>query len=924
MLSSTNFSIEVQELRRPDRVHSLSVRWYTSISDIKNMIYALTNYPVSRMRIFHSSNSSVLRNQTTLRQLGIDKDGQILTLSFDFNCTTENMIEPVKDYPVDTICKELLSQVRMGLNNANVPSKTDLLDCTGGVYFMKSSSNAFVGVFKPHDEEQGMPNNPKGYAGNGKHGLRANFKPGEGYLREAAAYLLDHQNFCQVPGTVIAHCVHPVFNYPKNEQKDSQSFPKLGSLQQYVRASDTFEDISSSLIGTFELQKIALLDLRLLNCDRNASNILAVRKLVPNTFRNPLTGQMSSRNVRRDSRSGSLSSLTEDMDDEEIEMSDFLSESRSSSNKKTQDLYELIPIDHGYCLPSKLLIEEFDWTWFYCSQIEEDVDPEIKRYMYSIDIEESISLLTAQMKEAISSDALFLLRIMHYLILESFKFNFTLKQMAELVARVEDGVASPLEKLLQDCEENAHRTLEARHSAALTPYSTAKLSFHTNTSSKGDESISRKATVKFSETIQKENLPNNNEKFLSPVRATQSMLEISNVYRPTGALVHMHTIDSSGIILSGSSKKSNPSLTPPPPVATALFTASTVKKSVKKEGGGEGYLTEEPLTSDETSSVDFSTSPRSQLGDFQNFVFGHNNASGSLLGSNTQSSGEDDYENSVSLEDDLDNEQGQMSTVQAALLSLQMNDNNENEDTTCEDVTPPSSLGTIAMDSSSNSNSNSNNNSFAAFSTLEVQTTEPINFDKCSSKQPLKKRFSNKAPPSINCNSGCTSEEEDFRGLSASKLTANNSMSGLRKSRLLGGGDSSSSPEGFASSQDDDDRQSVTSQSSDILLDIPAGPSFATMSRVVSFGAFESPALYSLDDDDDEPAVLTRPTTSKAVNGTGSSNFEKLKKRQFHQLKKEKRLLQKKTPEFEELRYEFAQHAVKKLLQNVRNHSGHY
>jgi hypothetical protein len=93
----------------------------------------------------------------------------------------------------------MVRQVQLGLRCGHLPTKTDVLDCTGGVYFMKASSNNLVAVFKPMDEEQGMPNNPKGHAGSGDYGLREFLKPGEGYIRETASYLLDRGGFSKVP-----------------------------------------------------------------------------------------------------------------------------------------------------------------------------------------------------------------------------------------------------------------------------------------------------------------------------------------------------------------------------------------------------------------------------------------------------------------------------------------------------------------------------------------------------------------------------------------------------------------------------------------------------------------------------------------------------------------------------------------------------
>jgi hypothetical protein len=271
-----------------------------------------------------------------------------------------------------------------------------------------------------------MPNNPKGYAGNGDCGLRTYFKPGEGHIRECAAYILDYQNFCNVPATAVVHLEHDAFHYPRNQKGQLNMFPKLGSLQRFVPAGDTFEDIGHSMVGVLELQKIALLDMRLLNCDRNASNMLAIRK--PAVVRECKFG-----GPRKYSRSSSLGTASENGGSvDEMDLDEFLdgplltssnysstcntASNKAGSSSKYSDTYALVPIDHGYCLPSRLHIDEFDWAWFNCPHVEVEVQPEIKEYMNNLDIELLLADLTSQLP--VSADCLFLLRVAHSLIKE--------------------------------------------------------------------------------------------------------------------------------------------------------------------------------------------------------------------------------------------------------------------------------------------------------------------------------------------------------------------------------------------------------------------------------------------------------------------------------------------------------------------------
>jgi hypothetical protein len=48
----------------------------------------------------------------------------------------------------------------------------------------------------------------------------------------------------------------------------------VGSLQAFVKSEGPIENFSSDLFSVDEVHKIGILDLRILNLDRNASNIL--------------------------------------------------------------------------------------------------------------------------------------------------------------------------------------------------------------------------------------------------------------------------------------------------------------------------------------------------------------------------------------------------------------------------------------------------------------------------------------------------------------------------------------------------------------------------------------------------------------------------------------------------------------------------
>jgi hypothetical protein len=53
---------------------------------------------------------------------------------------------------------------------------------------------------------------------------------------------------------------------------------KVGSLQEFVRGECTMDDLSPSKICADEVHKIAILDIRIMNADRNTANLLCRRR----------------------------------------------------------------------------------------------------------------------------------------------------------------------------------------------------------------------------------------------------------------------------------------------------------------------------------------------------------------------------------------------------------------------------------------------------------------------------------------------------------------------------------------------------------------------------------------------------------------------------------------------------------------------
>jgi len=270
----------------------------------------------------------------------------------------------------------MIDQIMAGMSQGFNPSLA--FDGTAGTYMMKDINKNTVAIFKPIDEEAYAPNNPRGYVGEfGQSSFRKGVLSGEGVIREVASFLLDHDNFAGVPETIFAEAIHPSFNYSSSQEMDSSAFDsnkdyinvmsslinptlsqmsssstapesqkdsqmsegikmKYGSLQYFVKADDLASNYSSDLFSTSQVHKIGILDLRLMNLDRNDGNILI---------------------------------------------------------KKSAKRYELIPIDHSLSIPDNLEIYSYDICWMEWPQSEEPFRQKALDYIDKIDVLKDVKML---------------------------------------------------------------------------------------------------------------------------------------------------------------------------------------------------------------------------------------------------------------------------------------------------------------------------------------------------------------------------------------------------------------------------------------------------------------------------------------------------------------------------------------------------
>jgi hypothetical protein len=162
-----------------------------------------------------------------------------------------------------------------------------------------------------------------------------------GSTREVAAYLLDHDQFSNVPRTSFAKAKHPNLNNPSSE-----IVWKSGSIQEYVSSAGHAGDYSPNFFSAAAVQRVAILDIRIVNLDRNDGNLLV------------------------SAQDGSTRS------------------SPSAQHKAT-----LIPIDHGSCLPDAIGATSDSIVWMEWPQARQPFGDLELEYIKNLDLDRDAALL---------------------------------------------------------------------------------------------------------------------------------------------------------------------------------------------------------------------------------------------------------------------------------------------------------------------------------------------------------------------------------------------------------------------------------------------------------------------------------------------------------------------------------------------------
>jgi len=281
-----------------------------------------------------------------------------------------------------------LSESRKGMKQGIRPELAT--QGSGGTYFLKNVQERRVACFKPRDEEPSAINNPRGLSGEaGLHYLRPGILTGESCDREVAAFITDRDGFSGVPPTVMVESEHEAYYY-----NDGNIVPKVGSFQRYIRYDCIASDLSASLFPVHEVHKIGILDIRMVNTDRNDSNLLVIRK---------------------------------------------------------NDKIELVPVDHGFCLPDRIDVAWCDFCWLDWPQARIPFNEETKIWISKMDIEADVRKLKMELN--IREPCLRMMRIAGMLLKKGVKRNLCLHDIASILVRQDIDKPSVLEDQIERAYE---------------------------------------------------------------------------------------------------------------------------------------------------------------------------------------------------------------------------------------------------------------------------------------------------------------------------------------------------------------------------------------------------------------------------------------------------------------------------------------
>jgi len=398
-----------------NKQYLLEVSYWITISELKRKIEKSFGIPVANQRLFFKA-QELTQNNFSMISFGGQKKIKIILRPTP---NLENSLGLVKRYetlPKTPVIDELLFWTQEGFNLGLIPKLT--FEGTSGTYFLHNKFRKKIGVFKPFDEEPMTPNNPKGYPGKmGSNAFKPGILSGESAVREVAVYLLDQCNLkysAGVPPTTFVEIIHPYFTNRDMKEKEITTNPNMqashflqftngakkiiikhGSLQQFVQGAEEASDFAPTKFPDDEVRKIAILDLRILNCDRNEGNILVKR----------------------------------------------------GNNKELQ----LIPIDHGLCFPDSFEANIYDIIWMEWPHVHKPWTLTELDFIRKIDPKADIEKLTKHFK--FRDICLRNFRIAETVLKKFALAGLTIHEIGTFMYRDDPEIESPIEAIIKETEE---------------------------------------------------------------------------------------------------------------------------------------------------------------------------------------------------------------------------------------------------------------------------------------------------------------------------------------------------------------------------------------------------------------------------------------------------------------------------------------
>ena len=285
---------------------------------------------------------------------------------------------------------------------------------------------------------------------------------------QVLAYTLDHGGFTSVPPTIQAEAFHPAFHV-QSMRPLSRYGAKVGSLQAWVSHAELAADLGYAGFPADEVHKLAILDLRLLNTDRNDGNILVTRRTPWSTPAPRVSGGQPELD---NSKLGLDGGCGEGGGGASLKESEESPSSPQSSPSLATAATVLVPIDHGGALPSRPEVVWYNWCWISWPQIKAPLSARAKEYVRRLDpIADARAIVDAGLSPACAR----VCRCSTHVLQAGTAANLTLYEIATFVAREDEEIPSEFERLWGQAERLAYSAMRNHRLRGSAPHESARL-----------------------------------------------------------------------------------------------------------------------------------------------------------------------------------------------------------------------------------------------------------------------------------------------------------------------------------------------------------------------------------------------------------------------------------------------------------------